>query len=558
MTEAGHPEGALERRLEDFLQRLSKDRWIQGQPDDFIADDAVSAAHRLFDPTIHRPLIAAFFGGTGVGKSTLLNRLAGSAVARTGIERPTSREISLYLHASIAIKALPNDLPLASVRLAHHDREAVRQILWIDMPDIDSVDEGNRRLVLDWLPLVDVLLYVVSPERYRDDKGWRLLRQHATDHAWIFVLNQWDRAVDLQFQDFKALLREAGFDDPLLLRTDSSAGPVKTVDELHVLEAVLSELSSTHLLAQLERQTHRARLEVLTEGLQSLEVTLGAGRSYAQSLSERWKAIWAEAEGDLLAGLEWPIRSIVLELLSGVRPLSPAKADPPAVAVRGPSPAPELPVLWDEWAIGRTEDALAQLLVAAGDFGLPVPPLKTRLTATLQTLEHRVIQKAQLRLRMALAEPGHAIQRRLMQFAFVMSVVLPLSALGWAAYQVVTGYYRSAVDHLEYLGTDFAVHTVLLIGLAWLAPWFAYTRLRPSVEASARRGLRQGIREALAGFELTVGDALEQTDAAQTALMGELAAFQREVQRAAEEAERTGTSPLIRRLMGRPSSPEMR
>lgn len=558
MAEAGHPEGTLERRLEEFLQRLSMDRWIQGQPDDFIADDAVSAAHRLFDPTIHRPLIAAFFGGTGVGKSTLLNRLAGSAVARTGIERPTSREISLYLHASIALKALPNDLPLASVRVAHHDREAVRQILWIDMPDIDSVDEGNRRLVLDWLPLVDVLLYVVSPERYRDDKGWRLLRQHATDHAWIFVLNQWDRAVDLQFQDFKALLREAGFDDPLLLRTDSSAGPVKTVDELHVLEAVLSELSSTHLLAQLERQTHRARLEVLTEGLQSLEVTLGGGRGYAQSLSERWKAIWAEAESDLLAGLEWPIRSIVLELLSGVRPLSPAKADPPAVAVRGPSPAPELPVLWDEWAIGRTEDALAQLLVAAGDFGLPVSPLKTRLTATLQTLEHRVIQKAQLRLRMALAEPGHAIQRRLMQFAFVMSVVLPLSALGWAAYQVVTGYYRSAVDHLEYLGTDFAVHTVLLIGLAWLAPWFAYTRMRPSVEASARRGLRQGIREALAGFEGTVADALEQTDAAQTALMGELAAFQREVQQAAEEAERTGTSPLIRRLMGRPSSPDMR
>ena len=42
-----------------------------------------------------RPLIVAFMGGTGVGKSTLLNRLAGKVIAKAGIERPTSREVTL-------------------------------------------------------------------------------------------------------------------------------------------------------------------------------------------------------------------------------------------------------------------------------------------------------------------------------------------------------------------------------------------------------------------------------------------------------------------------------
>jgi GTP-binding protein EngB required for normal cell division len=42
----------------------------------------------LFCDQQARPLVVAFFGGTGVGKSSLLNRLAGAAIARTGVERP--------------------------------------------------------------------------------------------------------------------------------------------------------------------------------------------------------------------------------------------------------------------------------------------------------------------------------------------------------------------------------------------------------------------------------------------------------------------------------------
>jgi len=159
-----------------FLHRAVEDEWLSSQ--DLLSYEQVAIRNpgSLFNPDAHRPLTAAFFGGTGVGKSSLLNRLAGQEIARTGIERPTSREVSLFLHESVEFRQLPNDLPISDVRMARHANEATRQILWIDMPDIDSVDAANRSIVLDWLPHIDVVIYVVSPERYRDDKGWRLLK----------------------------------------------------------------------------------------------------------------------------------------------------------------------------------------------------------------------------------------------------------------------------------------------------------------------------------------------------------------------------------------------
>jgi hypothetical protein len=131
----------------------------------------------LFGDGQGRPLLVAFMGGTGVGKSSLLNRLAGKAIAKTGIERPTSREVTLYHHRSVVLQHLPENLPIASVKIAQHDDETKRHIIWIDMPDFDSIDQNNRHLVLEWLPHIDVLIYVVSPERYRDEKAggycWR-------------------------------------------------------------------------------------------------------------------------------------------------------------------------------------------------------------------------------------------------------------------------------------------------------------------------------------------------------------------------------------------------
>ena len=460
--------------------------------------DARSPA-TLFDPGSHRPLIAAFFGGTGVGKSSLLNRLAGDPIAKTGVERPTSQEVSLYAHESIHFRALPNHVPLDRVRMGRHHHDDLRQVVWVDMPDIDSVDQDNRQLVLDWLPHIDVLLYVVSPERYRDDKGWRLLTDCGGDHAWIFILNQWDRGEDVQLEDFKRLLAHTGFLDPIVLTTvcpEPTSLPI--ADQFSTLEGILKEISHQHLMHQLESRVELIRCQTARETLKILLERLGPENSDLTPYETAWSKVWSATIDDLMTGLEWPMRALV-SLYTGreAQPLGrsmdfTADSDHPGLKTNQ-----DKPMLWDAWAEGRTQDAVTQFLVLLGEAGMPHWPARERLAHWPEKTGKMVLQQGQLKLRQALAEPGNKVQRGFMKCAWAMSILLPVLAIGWASYEVVKGYYDSALHHLEYLGSDFAIHSLLLIGLAWLLPWFLYTRLKPSIEASALKGLRSGVRSGL-------------------------------------------------------------
>src|SRR6266852_1738799 len=70
---------------------------------------------------VDRPLLViVLMGGTGVGKSTLLNALAGGAIAQASFARPTTRDPVVYYHHSIQTTRL--DPALQQCRLAQHDR----------------------------------------------------------------------------------------------------------------------------------------------------------------------------------------------------------------------------------------------------------------------------------------------------------------------------------------------------------------------------------------------------------------------------------------------------
>lgn len=465
----------------------------------------------LFDANSHRPLVTAFFGGTGAGKSSLLNRLAEQTIARTGVERPTSREISIYLHDSVHLDRLPEDFPVESVRVAHHAHDELRHVMWIDMPDIDSVEQHNRGLVLSWLPHIDVLIYVVNPERYRDDSGWQLLCEHGGDHAWLFVMNQWDRACPEQFAAFQTLLAETGFSDPVLLRTDCREPPeTRQADDFSDLQIVLNEISQQHIMRQLESHASRQRLASLRSTLVDLLNHLSHQEGYA-SLDPEWQTIWAQGRSQLMTGLEWPIQSVV-SAFTGTEANPLARSIDLTASPTEPSPSQAKPVLWDSWAEGCLSDALDRLVVEAGNRGLPARPLKTALEPLIRDTGKQVLAKGQLSLRQALANPGNAMQRFGLRLSGLLTVLLPLTALGWASYRVVMGYYESATLHSANLGIDFAVHSGLLIALAWLMPWFMYTRLKPSLEKTAARGLRSGIADALDITGEQVSERLIMTD----------------------------------------------
>src|SRR5689334_473734 len=92
---------------------------------------------------VDRPLLVIMLmGGTGVGKSTLLNALAGGRIAEASFTRPTTRDPVVYYHESIKPDRL--DPALRHCRLVPHDRPALEQKILVDTPDLDSNDLSNR------------------------------------------------------------------------------------------------------------------------------------------------------------------------------------------------------------------------------------------------------------------------------------------------------------------------------------------------------------------------------------------------------------------------------
>ena len=440
-----------------------------------------------------RPLIVAFMGGTGVGKSSLLNRLAGKAIAKAGIVRPTSREVTLFHHHSIAIQHLPEQLPLAKITVAQHDIETQKNIVWIDMPDFDSTELSNKQLVLQWLPHIDVLIYVVSPERYRDEKAWRLLLAEGARHAWLFVFNQWDKGRLEQFDDFNRQLHKAGFVEPILFKTACTAA--LQADQFAALEATIVSLATAHIVEQLEQRGMQVRKNELKQTLQQLSELLGPEQA-ARQAPALWQKLWQHTTQLLQQGFAWPMQHTAAYY-----------AEHAADLLANPASAHHS--LWDAWAQARFDDALDEFIITIDQLGLPATPFKQQ-TAALREKAPKIMQtQTELATRQALANPGNVLQRVFLKGLRLCEIILPLTAMTWVGYKVFMGYYTSNMTDNHYLGVDFAIHSSLLIALTWLIPYFILKKAQPSLKKSALKGLNKGLHNAFHLIDDEVSSAVQ-------------------------------------------------
>jgi hypothetical protein len=467
-------------KIQDWANNALLAGWLDKDTVQVLNETDTDAPTALFKQTA-RPLIVAFMGGTGVGKSALLNRLAGKAIAKSGVERPTSREVTLFHHQNLALPALAERLPLAKINLAQHDDDSKKNIVWIDMPDFDSTELINKQQVLSWLPHIDILLYVVSPERYRDEKAWRILLTEGGRHAWLFVLNQWDRGQLAQFADFQQQLHKAGFVEPLIFKTICSDEGLS--DDFTNLEQLIISLANQHTIEQLQQHGTQVRKQELKQRLQNAQLALGTTQNL-QQLHNHWQNQWQQTSTLLQQGLTWACQQLAQHYADRANDLI---AAPPMAQQRSQL------TLWDDWAQSRFDDALDELISVADQTGIPTPPLKNQLQTIRAKAGKTVQSQSELAARMALITPGNALQRGFLKLMRLCEFVLPLLAIAWVADRVFIGYYHSNMEAVPYLGVDFAIHSVLFIALTWLIPFFIVKKAQPSLKKSALKGLNKGI-----------------------------------------------------------------
>jgi len=108
-------------------------------------------------------LIVAVVGPSGVGKSALVNRLAGTRVVTTGPLRPTTTAVTVW--GEVAAGYLPGMRAAAA--------PAPEGVALVDTPPAEHAPE----IVESVLDLADAALVVVSPDRYADAVVCTLIEQ---------------------------------------------------------------------------------------------------------------------------------------------------------------------------------------------------------------------------------------------------------------------------------------------------------------------------------------------------------------------------------------------
>ena len=163
--------------------------------------------------------VLALAGGTGVGKSSLLNALAGSAVSEVRAVRPTTDEPIAWVAEERREELGPLMEWLGVKQVTGHADASLAGVAVLDLPDVDSIRTEHRSRVDELLPRIDAVAWVVDPEKYDDERLHAYLRSLAA-HAprMRFVLNKADRLAEGQREELAADLRRrlaaAGIDAP--------------------------------------------------------------------------------------------------------------------------------------------------------------------------------------------------------------------------------------------------------------------------------------------------------------------------------------------------------
>ena len=157
--------------------------------------EAVSEAQRVVRQVDKRlafsgsATVVALAGATGSGKSSLFNALSGTDLARIGLTRPTTSEPLAVTWGDEPTEDLLDWLQvarrhaLAAGSGSGPDQSSLDGLVLLDLPDHDSTEKGHQLQVDRMVQLVDVLVWVVDPQKYADAVLHERYLQPLAEHA---------------------------------------------------------------------------------------------------------------------------------------------------------------------------------------------------------------------------------------------------------------------------------------------------------------------------------------------------------------------------------------